>query len=143
MDKDCDQPGAWAVIYCAATGKFLLGKRSSKMNKAGAWNLFGGRIDPGEGPKKALARELGEEVGLSVKPRQLSKLHTITHRRRAGQRERDLHYYVIKAEREFSPKLNREHSDYRWVTPKELPSRFNGPTSVAIKKGLLNKAASH
>ena len=38
MDKGYHQPGAWAVIYCATTGKFLMGKRSAKVNKAGAWN---------------------------------------------------------------------------------------------------------
>ena len=44
MDKGYHQPGAWAVIYCATTGKFLMGKRSAKVNKAGAWDLFGGRV---------------------------------------------------------------------------------------------------
>lgn len=143
MDKGYNQPGAWAVIYCATTGKFLMGKRSSKVNKSGAWNLFGGRIDNGERPKEALLRELGEEAGLSVKSRHLAKLHTVTRRLRSGQDERDMHFYVIKADREFSPRLNREHSDFRWFKPKQLPSRFNDPTWIAIKKGLLEKAASH
>ncbi len=142
MDKGCNQPGAWAVIYCVATGKFLMGKRSSKVNKSGAWNLFGGRVDDGERPKEALLRELDEEAGLSVKSRRLEKLHTVTKKLRSGQDERDLHFYVIKANREFSPRLNREHSDYGWFKAKQLPSRFNDPTWVAIKKGLLQKAAS-
>ena len=143
MDKGYHQPGAWAVIYCATTGKFLMGKRSAKVNKAGAWNLFGGRIDNGERPRQALVRELGEEAGLNIKPQHLAKLRTVSRRLRSGQAERDMHYYVVKAEREFSPRLNREHSDFRWFTAKQLPSRFNGPTSIAIKKGLLEKAASH
>jgi 8-oxo-dGTP diphosphatase len=141
MDKGYNQPGAWAVIYCAATGKFLMGKRSSKVNKSGVWNLFGGRVDNGERPREALARELGEEVGLSIKPRRLAKLYTVTHRLGSGNDERDMHYFVIKADREFSPRLNREHSDFRWFKAKQLPSKFNGPTSIAIKKGLLDKAA--
>lgn len=143
MDNGYKQPGAWAVIYCAATNKFLLGKRSAKVNKSGAWNLFGGRIDSGEHPREALVRELGEETGLSIKPRHLSKLHTLTRRLRSRHEERDMHYFVMKAGREFSPRLNSEHSDFRWFKAKQLPSRFNGPTSMAIKKGLLEKAASH
>lgn len=143
MDKGYNQPGAWAVIYCAATNKFLMGKRSSKVNKSGAWNLFGGRVDNGERPREALVRELGEEAGLSIKSRNLAKLHTVTQRLRSGQTERDMHYYVIKADREFSPRLNREHSDFRWFKAKQLPSKFNSPTWIAIKKGLLEKAASH
>jgi 8-oxo-dGTP diphosphatase len=142
MDKGYNQPGAWAVIYCAATNKFLLGKRSAKVNKSGAWNLFGGRIDSGEHPRAALVRELGEEAGLNIKPRHLTKLHTVTRRLRSRRDERDMHYFVMKADREFSPRLNSEHSDFRWFKAKQLPSRFNGPTSIAIKKGLLEKAAS-
>lgn len=143
MQKEHRQPGAWAVIYCSATDKFLMGKRSSKVNKGGAWNLFGGRIDDGERPREALVRELDEEAGLNVKPRHLAKLHTATRRLRSGDAERDMHYYVIKAEREFSPRLNREHSDFRWFKAEQLPSRFNQPTWVAIKKGLLEKVARH
>lgn len=143
MDKGYNQPGAWAVIYCVATRKFLMGKRSSKVNKGGAWNLFGGRVDSGERPKDALLRELGEEAGLSVKSRRLEKLYTVTKKIRSGQDERDLHFYVIKANREFSPRLNREHSDFGWFKAKQLPSKFNDPTWIAIKKGLLEKAASN
>lgn len=141
MDKGRKQPGAWAVIYCAATNKFLLGRRSAKVNKSGVWNLFGGRIDCGEHPREALVRELGEEAGLSIKPRHLTKLHTVTRRLRSQRDERDMHYFVITTSQEFSPRLNREHSDFRWFRAKQLPSRFNGPTSIAIKKGLLEKAA--
>lgn len=131
------------MIYCASTGKFLMGKRSSKVNKAGTWNLFGGRVDRGEGPREALVRELGEEAGLSVKPRHLAKLHTVSKRLRTRRDGRDMHYYVIRADREFSPRLNREHSDFGWFKAKQLPSKFNVPTSIAIKKGLFEKAASH
>lgn len=143
MDKRYSQPGAWAVIYCSATGKFLLGKRSAKANKAGAWNLFGGRIDNGERPRNALVRELGEEAGISINPRRLAKLDTVSRKLRSRQLERDMHYFVIRANREFSPRLNHEHSDFRWFSAKQLPSKFNGPTSLAIKKGLLEKAARH
>lgn len=141
MEKTYEQAGAWAVIYCAATGKFLMGKRSSKVNKSGTWNLFGGRIDSGERPKEALVRELDEEAGLSVKPRHLTKLHTVTRRLRPGQVGRDMHYYLMKTDREFSPRLNREHSDFRWFKAKQLPYKFNVPTWVAIKNGLLAKVA--
>ncbi len=138
-----NQAGAWAVIYCTATGKFLMGKRSSKVSKGGVWNLFGGRIDVGERPKEALLRELDEEAGLNIKRHHLNKLHTVTRRLRPGRAERDMHYYLMKAEREFSPRLNREHSDFRWFKAKQLPNKFNAPTWVAIKKGLLEKVSNY
>ena len=120
-----------------------MGKRSSKVNKGGAWNFFGGRIDHDERPKAALVRELNEEAGLRVKSRHLTKLHASTPGSRSGQCERDMYYFVIQAEREFTPRLNREHSDFRWFKAKQLPSRFNSPTWIAIKQGLLEKVARH
>jgi len=130
--------GAWAVIYCAATGKFLLGKRSGAVSNSGAWNLFGGRVHRGEEPCEALMRELAEEAGLRVKPKHLSKLKRVAGaRKNKSQRDRDLHYYLLKVERELVPRLNHEHSGYGWFTRDQLPERFNLPTTVAIERGLL------
>ncbi|HSD37505.1 MAG TPA: NUDIX hydrolase [Rhodocyclaceae bacterium] len=141
MSKENHQAGAWAVIYCSATGKFLMGKRSSRAHKSGVWNLFGGRVDRDERPKEALVRELNEEAGLRIKARHLTKLRTVCPRLQSGQLERDMHYFVIEAAREFTPRLNREHSDFRWFKAKQLPSKFNQPTLLAIKQGLLEKVA--
>ena len=137
MDKGYNQPGAWAVIYCATTGKFLMGKRSAKVNKAGAWNLFGGRVDNGERPRQALVRELGEEAGLNIKPQHLAKLRTVSRRLRSGQAERDMHYYVVKAEREFSPRLNRETA-----TSAGSPPSNSRPDSTCRQRWPSSRACS-
>ncbi|WP_091937488.1 NUDIX domain-containing protein [Propionivibrio dicarboxylicus] len=139
-NRDSARAGAWAVIYCTKTGKVLLGKRSSRVNKGGAWNLFGGRVDEGELPKEALLRELEEEAGLSMAARRISKLDTVTRKSRTGKIERKLHYYITKTKEEFSPDLNREHCDFGWFKVNQLPSRFNGPTLIAIKRGFLDRA---
>ncbi|MCC2596683.1 NUDIX hydrolase [Pusillimonas sp. MFBS29] len=130
--------GAWAVIYCATTGKFLLGKRSSAVNNSGAWNLFGGRVESDEAPTKALVRELAEEAGWRVKPKRLSKLGRVAgskNSQRVGDRE--LYYYLVKVDKEFVPRLNHEHSGYGWFKHKRLPGKYNLPTAVAIELGLL------
>lgn len=128
--------GAWAIIHCTATDKFLLGKRSSAVNNGGMWNFFGGRIDCGEAPSRALMRELAEEAGIRIKPKHLSRVSTVKCR---DADDRELHYYLLEVERELVPRLNREHSNYGWFNRRSLPSKFNLPTTVAIKQGLLNK----
>ncbi len=129
-------PGAWAVIHCTKTDTYLLGKRSHAVNNGGAWNLFGGRVDRGEAPARALMRELAEEAGLRIKPKALRRISTIRHR---DADDRELHYFLLEVERELAPRLNREHSRYGWFKRRQLPSRFNLPTNVAIKHGLLKK----
>lgn len=55
---------ACAVIYRA--GRVLLGRRSvARAFYPGVWDLFGGHALPDETPAAALARELGEELGIS------------------------------------------------------------------------------
>jgi 8-oxo-dGTP diphosphatase len=130
--------GVWAIIQCADTGKILLGKRAPQVNNGGAWNFFGGRIDQGESPRNALARELAEEAGLRVKRRALIKLGRVASQR--GPLDRQMHYYLLRVDQELAPRLNAEHSGYRWFAPTELPGVFNRPTRLAIRHGLLQRA---
>ena len=83
-----------------------------------------------------MTRELAEEAGLRIKPKALRRISTIRHR---DADDRELHYFLLEVERELAPRLNREHSRYGWFKRRELPSRFNLPTHVAIKHGLLKK----
>ena len=46
-------------------GRFLLVRRA-RDPQAGRWSLPGGRIEAGETPEEALAREVWEETGLEV-----------------------------------------------------------------------------
>jgi 8-oxo-dGTP diphosphatase len=133
------QDGAWAIIQCLDTGKFLFAKRSAAANNGGFWNFFGGRIDPGEEPRTALVRELQEEAGLHIKQKQLIKLCRVPGVKAGPSRERDMHYFLLRLDREISPRLNREHSNFRWFKRNGLPEKFNLPTTVAIKQGLLSK----
>jgi 8-oxo-dGTP diphosphatase len=47
-------------------GRVLLTQRKQGAHLAGAWELPGGKVHPGEDPRAALARELDEELGISV-----------------------------------------------------------------------------
>ena len=46
--------------------KYLLGKRPLGKSLGGHWEFIGGKIEPGETPCEALARECREEIALEI-----------------------------------------------------------------------------
>jgi 8-oxo-dGTP diphosphatase len=63
--SDAIVPVAAAVIV-APDGRVLLAQRPPGKAYAGYWEFPGGKIEPGESPRQALARELHEELGIAV-----------------------------------------------------------------------------
>jgi 8-oxo-dGTP diphosphatase len=57
-------PIAIAVVEHA--GRYLIGQRPSGVPLAGLWEFPGGKIEPGESPEAAAARECQEETGIAV-----------------------------------------------------------------------------
>lgn len=47
-------------------GRVLLARRGPTMSMAGKWEFPGGKVEPGEAPAAALAREVAEELGLAI-----------------------------------------------------------------------------
>src|SRR5674476_709855 len=46
-------------------GKILVGQRMPEQSHPLKWEFPGGKVEPGESPEQALARELEEELGIS------------------------------------------------------------------------------
>lgn len=57
-----------------ADGRLLLARRPADKHHGGLWEFPGGKVEPGESPRAALAREVAEELAIRVDPETLAPL---------------------------------------------------------------------
>ena len=107
-----------ATALVVREGRVLLGRRTSTVRFAVMWDAFGGHLDPGEAPERALRRELGEELGIrTVAARFLEVYEDIDPT--SGETFR--HHLFVVAGWEGAPRIaNEEHSEIRWFRPDEV-----------------------
>lgn len=65
-------------------GRWLMQQRPAGKAHAGLWEFPGGKVEPGETPEAALARELGEELGIVVAETALSPIGFASRREADG-----------------------------------------------------------
>jgi len=70
--RPVDTSGRLPILHVAAgalvdaDGRVLIARRPARKAMAGLWELPGGKVESGEVPEAALARELFEELGIDV-----------------------------------------------------------------------------
>lgn len=100
----------------------------------GKWGMPGGRLNVGEAFYNGLAREVHEEVGLTVEP--LFPVHIDEWRPVI----KDIPYqiiamFVVCQYQGGAIQLSDEHDAYEWVSPDELSNYdLMGPETHAIKR---------
>lgn len=56
-----------AVALIDPAGRVLMQRRPENRAHGGLWEFPGGKLEAGEGPAKALVREIAEELGISIR----------------------------------------------------------------------------
>ena len=104
---------AAGLIICE--GRVLLGRRATGRPYGGMWALPGGHVEPGEGAREAVVRELHEELGIRASlaeddPEARSMI---------GNVERSV-WLVSAWQGVITNRALDEHTDLRWFTPPDL-----------------------
>jgi 8-oxo-dGTP diphosphatase len=98
-------------------GEVLICQRRPDQPMALQWEFPGGKIEPGETPEQALARELDEELGITA--RIGARVTHVRHNYRHGGAV-DLQFFAVE---DFSGEIqNRIFQQVKWVKLETLPS---------------------
>jgi len=114
-------------------GQVLIGQRRPDQPMASQWEFPGGKIEAGESPEQALARELDEELGIQAVIG--ARVTHIRHNYRHGGAV-DLLFFAVH---EFSGEIvNRIYHELRWTKLEDLPSY----DFLAADRGLVRDLAA-
>lgn len=111
-------PGALWVVAAAVLhrGRCLAVQRSATMAAPLAWELPGGKVEPGEAPEEALIREIREELHLEIAVGPYLGRGTEVRRGEPGPLVLDAYLAEIS-----SGSLHlTEHRAHAWLGPEEL-----------------------
>lgn len=125
--------------YCEFEDNILILKRSPHKTLGNTWGVPAGKLDEGETPHRAIAREVCEEIGLTIQEDEFEALGVVYVRR--SDTDVILHLFrkvfltrpVIKLKEE-------EHSQCRWVTINEasqLPQSTGAIKALKLYKTRL------
>ncbi len=117
-------------------GRYLLLQRSSDSTCwPGAWEVPGGKVEPGESPEEALLREVKEETGLCV----FLDAEVGRAEFELGGRRGCMRFWTARVS-EGSVRLSEEDQDYAWlVLPEFLGRELSPPVRVFLEKMTIER----
>ncbi len=135
-------PSTPTVLVSAAVliedGKVLLSQRKKGVHLEDLWEFPGGKLEPGEDPRAALARELAEELGLAV---EVGDIVEVTFHRYEEAQKSVLLMFFEATRRPGSPAPSAvDVADFAWAGPERLDTlRFppaDGPVLAKVRERL-------
>jgi 8-oxo-dGTP diphosphatase len=124
-----------AAVVRDASGRFLVARRAPGQHLEGLWEFPGGTVEAGETAEEALARELREELGVTV---EVGAPITFSWHRDAS-REILLLFYRARL-LEGVPR-GFQGQEVRWVTPAELAGLPTPPADADLVRILVEEGS--
>jgi 8-oxo-dGTP diphosphatase len=126
-----------AAALIASDGRVLVQRRPAGKAMAGLWEFPGGKVERGEAPAAALARELAEELGIAVAPAACAPLAFAE----GTVGDRPLLLLLYRVARWSGEPQALESPALRWATPAELAALPMPPADRPLVAALAQAAA--
>jgi len=123
-----------AALVTDERGRVLLSQRKPDQPMGGLWELPGGKVEPGEAPAAALAREVEEELGCTA---QVGAVYEVVH---FLYPRFELVMIVYRTELVGTPQT-RQVARLAWVAPAALPSYEVLAADVALLRGIAERGS--
>lgn len=104
----------------------LVAQRAESMREPGKWEFPGGKVETGETPEEALARELREELGVTV------RVGPHAGQGRAGAIVLDVYFASVLA----GEPVAHEHARLAWLSADELETLDWAEADVPIMRSV-------
>ncbi|NCP18131.1 MAG: NUDIX domain-containing protein [Erythrobacter sp.] len=125
-------PVVAAAIGPDEGGRWLMHRRPEGKAHAGLWEFPGGKIEPGESPQDALAREIAEECGLSVDPGAMVEAGFAADPPPQDGGLRPVLLLLLTCPRWEGVAVSREGGAWRWFGPEELAGLAKPPLDTRL-----------
>ncbi len=120
---------AGCIFIAKNTGRLLFARRSSEIDfEPNTWAGWGGKLENNENPLQAVEREVEEEAGFNGNYK-LTPIWTFEDVN-SGFR---YYNYISVVPTEFTPKLNSENSNYKWVEFGDWPQPLHWGISLLLQ----------
>ncbi len=110
--------------------RFLICQRPAEKAQGNLWEFAGGKVEQGETPQQALARECKEELEIEISPQEL--FLEITHE----YPDRIVHLMLFFAVITQGRPVSKEHQALCWATPQEMLQYDFCPADIPVLKKL-------
>lgn len=126
---------AVGVIY-NSQGQILIARRHNDAHQGGLWEFPGGKVEPHETVRDALARELHEELGIVIQPESCAQLLEIRH----DYSDKVVLLDVWTVSKFDGEAVGKEGQPLRWVAPQTLTEYAFPAANTAIVDAILKSA---
>ncbi len=113
--------------------RFLICQRPPHKARGGLWEFVGGKVENGERPQEALARECREELDISIDVGE--EFMQVTH----AYADITVHLTLFHASLRGGTPTLLEHTALAWITPQEIPDYEFCPADVEILEELQKR----